>query len=139
MPATTHTAATSVPPTLLSIGELSERTGVPTSALRYYDELGLVQPAARQAGRRRYAPSAVRDVADVGRLLGADRQSWREMIDRKLAELAEQQHRIEVARTALEHGLRCPAGEPTKCSRFWSITDDQLLGFSLEESHAQAH
>jgi DNA-binding transcriptional MerR regulator len=152
MPTTTHTAAASVPPALLSIGELSERTGVPTSALRYYDELGLVQPAARQAGRRRYAPSAVRDVgvilflreigfslADVGRLLRADRQSWREMIDRKLAELAEQQHRIEIARTALEHGLRCPAGEPTKCSRFWSIIDDQLLGFSLEESHARAH
>jgi len=37
-------------PTLLSIGELSERTGVPTSTLRYYDDLGLVRPAARVAG-----------------------------------------------------------------------------------------
>src|SRR4029450_4928355 len=39
MPATERTLASSVPPTLLAIGELSERTGVPTSALRYYDEL----------------------------------------------------------------------------------------------------
>jgi DNA-binding transcriptional MerR regulator len=117
--------------TLLSIGELSERTGVPTTTLRYYDELGLVQPAARAAGRRRYTASAVRDVgvvlffreigfslAEIGRLLGDDQQHLREMIDRKLAELAEQQQRIEVARTALE---------------------GRMGGLSLEESHARAH
>ena len=41
MPATERTLASSVTPTLLSIGALSERTGAPTNALRYYDELGL--------------------------------------------------------------------------------------------------
>jgi DNA-binding transcriptional MerR regulator len=35
---------------LLSIGELAGRTGVPATTLRYYDELGLVRPAARAAG-----------------------------------------------------------------------------------------
>src|SRR5438132_13793274 len=49
-------------PGLLSIGQLAERTGVPTSALRYDDDLGLVRPATRTAGRRRYAASAVKDV-----------------------------------------------------------------------------
>jgi DNA-binding transcriptional MerR regulator len=44
----------------LSIGELAERSGVATTALRYYDQLGLVRPAARDSGgRRRYAASAV--------------------------------------------------------------------------------
>src|SRR5207244_1478623 len=47
MSAAERTLASSVTPTLLSIGELSERTGVPTTTLRYYDELGLV----RQIGR----------------------------------------------------------------------------------------
>jgi hypothetical protein len=42
-PATKRTPASSVTPTLLSIGELSDRTGVPTTTLRYYDELGLVR------------------------------------------------------------------------------------------------
>jgi hypothetical protein len=56
-----------------------------------------------------------------------------------LAELAEQQHRIEVARTALEHGRQCPASEPMKCSRFWSIIEGRMRGLSLEESHARAH
>jgi DNA-binding transcriptional MerR regulator len=52
-------------PKPLSIGELAERTGVATTALRYYDELGLVRPAARVSGRRRYAVSAVADVGAV--------------------------------------------------------------------------
>lgn len=138
---------------LLSIGELAEHTGVPASALRYYDELGLVRPVTRAAGRRRYAASAVKDVGavilfrdvgftlnEIGRLMAAGgRRSRQEIIDHKLAELTEQQHRIEVARAALRHGRRCPAGDPMKCARFWSIIDDRLHGLSLEESHARAH
>jgi DNA-binding transcriptional MerR regulator len=152
MTAPAHTLASSVTSALLSIGELSERTGVSTTALRYYDELGLVRPAARAAGQRRYAASAVRDVglilflreigfslAEIGQFIAGERQSRRDMIDHKLAELAEQQHRIEVARTALEHGRQCPASEPMKCSRFWSIIEDHLRGPSLEESHARTH
>ena len=152
MPTTERTLASPATPPLLSIGELSERTGVPATTLRYYDELGLVRPAARAAGRRRYAASAVRDVAvilffreigfslaEIGRFMEGERQCRREMIDHKLAELAEQQHRIEVARTALEHGRHCPASEPMKCSRFWSIIEGRMGGLSLEESHARAH
>jgi DNA-binding transcriptional MerR regulator len=152
MTASERALTSAATPASLSIGELSERTGVPTSALRYYDELGLVRPAARVAGRRRYAASAVRDVGlvllfreigfsltEIGRLIAGERQTRQDMIDRKLAELAEQQHRIDVARTALEHGRQCPASDPMKCSRFWSIIDDRLRGTSLEESHARAH
>ncbi|WP_238845193.1 MerR family transcriptional regulator [Nocardia terpenica] len=136
----------------MSIGELSERTGVPATTLRYYDELGLVRPEGRASGRRRYAASAVRDVgvivlfreigfslAEIEHFIVGEQQCRREMIDQKLAELAEQQHRIEVARAALEHGRQCPAGEPMKCSRFWSIIEGRLRGLSLEESHARAH
>ena len=78
-------------------------------------------------------------LAEIGRFMAGGRQCQREMFDHKLAELAEHQHRIEVARTALEHGRQCPASEPLKCSRFWSIIDGRLHGLSLEESHARAH
>jgi DNA-binding transcriptional MerR regulator len=142
----------STEPKLLSIGELSERTGVPASALRYYDELGLVTPATRVAGRRRYASSAVREVgvvvffreigfslADIGRFIAGERQDRKALIDGKLAELAEQQHRIDVARTALDHGKHCPATDQLQCSRFWSIIEGRLRGLSAEESHARVH
>ncbi|MBO0840874.1 MAG: MerR family transcriptional regulator [Sciscionella sp.] len=137
---------------LLSIGELSERTGVPTSALRYYDELGLVRPATRTAGRRRYATSAVREVslivafreigfslAEIEHFITGERRTRQELIKRKLAELADQQHRIEVASSALEHGLKCPASDHLRCSRFWAIIEGRRRGLSVEESHARAH
>jgi DNA-binding transcriptional MerR regulator len=152
MPATEPAPASSVTPTSLSIGELSEQTGVPATTLRYYDELGLVRPEARAAGRRRYAASAVKDVgvvlffreigfslAEIGRFTAGHRPGQQEIIDQKLTELAEQQRRIEVARTALEHGRRCPADEPMKCPRFWSIIEGRRRGLTLEESHARVH
>src|SRR5687767_11288725 len=119
---------------LLSIGELADRTGVAATALRYYDDVGLVRPSGRESGRRRYAESAVAEVgvvlflrevgfslAEIGELVSGERESWQAVVDGKLAELEEQQHRLEVARTALEHARRCPAGEPVRCPRFWSI------------------
>ncbi|MEA5367254.1 MerR family transcriptional regulator [Amycolatopsis sp., V23-08] len=138
----------------LPIGELAARTGVPATTLRYYDELGLVRPSARDGGRRRYAESAVEDVgvivffreigftlAEIASFLSGEGEGdgRRELIERKLAELAERQHRIEVARTALEHGQRCPSGEPLTCPRFRTIVDGRQRGLSLEESHARAH
>jgi DNA-binding transcriptional MerR regulator len=37
---------------LVSIGEAARILGLNPSALRYYDERGLLRPATRQAGRR---------------------------------------------------------------------------------------
>jgi DNA-binding transcriptional MerR regulator len=153
MPTTQEGPKVSGKPRLLTIGELAERSGVATTALRYYDERGLVRPATRLSGRRRYAESAVAEVgaillfrevgfslAEISSFLTAgDRRSRQEIVDRKLAQLTEQQHRIEVAREVLMHGQRCPAGDPMDCSRFWSIIDGQLRGLSLEESHARVH
>ena len=141
-------------PGLLSIGELAERSGVATTALRYYEQLGLLRPEARErGGRRRYAASAVAEVgvirffrevgftlAEIHCFLAAGEQGSRqEIINRKLAEFTEQQHQLEVARELLEHGRRCRAGDPLRCPRFWSIVDGRRHGLSLEESHARVH
>jgi hypothetical protein len=40
-----------MPDRLLTIGELARRAGVATSALRYYEELGLLQIAKAQTAR----------------------------------------------------------------------------------------
>jgi DNA-binding transcriptional MerR regulator len=127
---------------------------VATTALRYYDQLGLVRPTARESGgRRRYAASAVGEVrvirffrevgftlAEIDSLLAeGEQRSRREIIDRKLAEFIEQQHQLEIARELLEHGRTCPAGDPLRCSRFWSIIEGHRHGLSLEESHARVH
>jgi DNA-binding transcriptional MerR regulator len=138
----------------MSIGELATRTGVAVTALRYYDEVGLVRPQARASGQRRYTESAVRAVgvvlflrdigfslADINELVASKprRDRWSALVDRKLADLGEQEHRLRVARTALEHARSCPSHDPSRCPRFWSIIDARLGGASPEDSHAAAH
>lgn len=54
--------------TTYTIGELAERSGFTSSALRYYEGIGLVSPAARtSAGYRLYDDRAVTRLAFVAR------------------------------------------------------------------------
>jgi MerR family redox-sensitive transcriptional activator SoxR len=58
MPAPTYD-----PDELLSIGEMSRRTGVAVSALRYYEELGLIASARTAGNQRRFARHMLRRVS----------------------------------------------------------------------------
>lgn len=49
----------------LTIGELAERSGVATSALRYYEEMGLIASERSAAGHRRYPRATARRVAFI--------------------------------------------------------------------------
>jgi len=91
---------------LLTIGELARRAGVATSALRYWEELGLLPPAARIAGQRRYHESSAGLVGvilllrEVGFTLAVQKAfiashaaapgDWQRLAQRKLAELDDQ-------------------------------------------------
>lgn len=49
----------------LTVGELAKRTGVATSALRFYEERGLIHSERNATGHRRYARPVARRVAFV--------------------------------------------------------------------------
>ncbi|MGN6130438.1 MAG: redox-sensitive transcriptional activator SoxR [Nocardioidaceae bacterium] len=49
----------------LSIGELAARSGVATSALRYYEDLGLLDSQRSAGNQRRYPRAALRRVAFI--------------------------------------------------------------------------
>jgi MerR family transcriptional regulator, redox-sensitive transcriptional activator SoxR len=49
----------------LSIGEVSERTGVSVSALRFYEAEGMVTPTRTPGGQRRFARDALRRIAFI--------------------------------------------------------------------------
>jgi MerR family redox-sensitive transcriptional activator SoxR len=49
----------------LTIGALSERTGVATSALRYYESEGLIHARRSSGGQRRYDRDVLRRVAFI--------------------------------------------------------------------------
>ncbi len=50
---------------LLSIGEVAERTGVPVSALRFYDAEGFIVSTRSEGGQRRFAREVLRRVAFI--------------------------------------------------------------------------
>ena len=50
---------------LLTIGEVAERAGVATSALRYYEKEGLIESSRTEGGQRRYHRDVLRRIAFV--------------------------------------------------------------------------
>ncbi len=50
---------------MLTIGELAARTGVATSALRFYEERGLIRAERTESGHRRFPRAVARRVAFV--------------------------------------------------------------------------
>jgi DNA-binding transcriptional MerR regulator len=67
-------AATQAKPVRWRIGEVAKLTSVTTRALRYWEELGLLQPSSRtDGGERLYTPADLRRVTrirDLQELLG---------------------------------------------------------------------
>jgi MerR family redox-sensitive transcriptional activator SoxR len=110
----------------LSIGEVARRTGVKPSALRYYEQEGLLPRVSRAGGRRRYRERDVRMIEvlrfaqqagftldeikilfhrfDAKAPLGA---RWRLLAQSKLRELDDLEARIVQMRRAIEQGLAC--------------------------------
>jgi DNA-binding transcriptional MerR regulator len=138
-------------PALLTIGELARRTGVTTSALRYYEEVGLLPAPARVSGQRRYPESAVRVVGtillyrDAGFTLAEQKAlmgtggEWERLARRKLAELDEQIATAQAARDAISHGLRCSHEDITRCPNFDAGVTARLAGLPLARSHERLH
>ena len=59
------TTRTTADDELVPIDEVARRLGLRASAIRYYDERGLVRPVSRQSGRRWYGPSEIRRLAII--------------------------------------------------------------------------
>ncbi|MGW6494993.1 MerR family transcriptional regulator [Nonomuraea angiospora] len=140
------------PDELLTIGELARATGVATSALRYWEEHGLLPAPTRVSGQRRYPVSAMAIVGlilslqDIGfslrELKGLitsryeDADAWRELHQRKIAELDERIARAQAARTAIAHGLACRHPEGIfHCPTFARVIATRLAGSPLHEAH----
>jgi MerR family redox-sensitive transcriptional activator SoxR len=120
---------------MLGIGEVARRVGVRASAVRYYEERGLIAPEGRRGGKRVYGQQAVERMALIGfakelgfsldeiRVLldGFPRDTpagarWSELAANKLAELEAMSRRIETMRAALQHISRCGCGDLDRCA-----------------------
>lgn len=125
------------PAPLLTIGEVAGQAGKSPSAIRYYEQIGLLPEPVRVNGRRRYAADTVRtlavietgqraglaldeirvllsvspdDAAAIGRL--------REVATRKLPEIVALIERSELVREWLECAARCECPNLSQCPLF---------------------
>ncbi len=137
---------------LLTIGELARRAGIAASAVRYYEEIGLLPAPARMSGQRRYPESAVEQAGiilllrDVGFSLAEQKafmasrdvalDEWRQLARRKLAELDERIVKAQNAREAIKHALRCPHEDIFECRNFAGVIAARLAGQPLHEAHS---
>jgi MerR family transcriptional regulator, redox-sensitive transcriptional activator SoxR len=69
---------------LLTIGEVSDRSGFPQSALRFYEREGLLRATRTSGGQRRYERSILRRLAFIraARTIGVGLDEVREGLDR---------------------------------------------------------
>lgn len=115
----------------LSISELRARTGVASSALRFYESKGLIHATRRAGGKRVFDETAVEQIAridllkqagftlsEIAALFGPNGRAaadWRAMAAAKLRELDDRLQRIERARTSLQHAVDCPHDHLDEC------------------------
>lgn len=126
----------------LGIGELGRRTGLATSALRYYERVGLLVPEGRSNGRRYYGSASAERIAlirlcqDAGFTLAEIRAfaaagsrrdpSWRRLMEAKLLELEASIARATHAKALIEHGLACRHRELSMCPNFRAALEARL-------------
>ncbi len=112
--------------TMLTIGDVAKRTGLRVSALRYYEEVGVLPPAARVGGQRRYdeavlarlavvrlaqevgfSVSEIRSLVEGFNDVGVASARWQELASRKLSEVDALIRRAEHMKQVLEESLGC--------------------------------
>lgn len=117
----------------MDIAEVAKRSGVAASALRYYEERGLIRSTGRKGLRRTYAPDVLERLALValGRAAGFSLDEIARMfagdgkprIDRRLLaakadELDATIRHLSAMRDGLRHAARCRAPSHLECPTF---------------------
>ena len=127
----------------LDIAALAKRSGIPASALRYYEEKGLIRSIGRR-GLRRVFPAATLDrlaiialgaaagfsLDEIGRAFGP---GGRPRIDRaalaaKAGEVDDAIRALAATRDALRHAAACPAPSHLECPTFRRLMKAALAG-----------
>ncbi|MFM9858612.1 helix-turn-helix domain-containing protein [Pseudoxanthobacter sp. M-2] len=120
----------------LDIAEVARRSGVPASALRYYEERGLIAPIGRRGLRRLFDASVLERLALIGlgraagfsldeiaRMFAADGRPAidRDLLTAKAEELDRTIRTLTVMRDGLRHAVACTAPSHMECPTFRRI------------------
>ena len=121
---------------LLDIAEVAQRSGTPASALRFYEEKGLIASVGRRGLRRLFEASVLERLAlialgrvsgfsldEIGGMLAPDGKPRieREVLRAKAEELDLKIQRLTAMREGLRHAAACPAPTLMECPHFCRI------------------
>ena len=135
---------------MYSIGELAARFGLATHVLRHWETAGVLQPAGRQSGRRRYGPAHVARLAMIVRcrqvgfslpeiqamLDAPDPTARRAVLEEKQAALVRLQAEIAATNQLIEHALDCPEHDFSQCPGFQAVVGHVIAGSDLAAARA---
>ena len=117
----------------MDIAEVARRSGVRASALRYYEEKGLIASVGRDGLRRRFGPGVLDQLAliSLGQAAGLSLDQIRTMlapdgrprVDRHLLaqkadEIDATVKRLRAVSRGLRHAAVCPAPNHAECPTF---------------------
>lgn len=117
----------------IDIAELSQRTGLPASTLRYYEDRSLITSIGRKGLRRLFdatvfprlalvalGRTAGFSLSEIGAFLLSDHRAPidRDPLKAKAAEIDRQIHLLQQVRDGLVHVAECPEPNHLECPRF---------------------
>lgn len=117
----------------LDIGEVSARSGITPSALRFYEAAGLISSVSRHGLRRQFPPEVLLQLKLIamGKTAGFSLQEIggmfgpaglpdlpRAAIHHRADEIDRQIHDLRVLRDTLRHVAECPAPSHMECPTF---------------------
>jgi DNA-binding transcriptional MerR regulator len=120
----------------MDIGEVSRRSGVPVSTLRYYEEKGLIASIGRRGLRRQFDPGVVERLAlialgrsasfsldEIAHMFAPDGQPRidRKMLTAKADDIDRSIRRLRAMRDGLRHAAACRAPSHMECPTFRRI------------------
>lgn len=138
----------------LDISEVAQRSGVPASALRYYEEKGLIASTGRRGLRRLFDIGVLERLAlialgrtagfsldEIARMFGTDGQPRidRLMLTAKANELDRTIRNLSVMRDGLRHAAVCSAPSHMECPKFRRIlraAESGVIGERTKEKKA---
>jgi DNA-binding transcriptional MerR regulator len=118
---------------LLDIAEVAQRSGLPASTLRYYEEKGLIGSVGRRGLRRLFVARVLEQLALIGlgrtagfsldeiaAMFAADGKPRidRDLLLAKADQLERSIAKLTAIRDGLRHAARCPAPSHMECPKF---------------------
>lgn len=122
----------------LDIGEVAAASGVAPSALRYYEEVGLIASVSRHGLRRQFPPevllqlkliamgrSAGFSLDEIAGMFGRNGMPElpRDVLHQKADDLDRQIQELTALRDTLRHVADCPAPSHMECPTFRRLVD----------------